>query len=189
MTTKRGMSRQAPGAPATVSRPELLIGGSDDAFRHFVHGLLAWGERMFAVRAGFGEVIGLSGIQYTVLVSIAHLQHQQAVGVNTIATHLHLSGAFITTVTNQLVRLAFIRKSRDRKDKRAVVLVLTATAKQALERLAPLQQQVNDELFSQITRPHFEELSRVMDSWIESGDRAVVLLDYLRRNSSRAASR
>jgi DNA-binding MarR family transcriptional regulator len=189
MTNKRGISRRAAPVPATVSRPELLIGGGDGAFRHFVHGLLAWGERLFAVRAGFGEVIGLSGIQYTVLVSIAHLQHLQAVGVNTIASHLHLSGAFITTVTNQLVKLGFIRKRRDPQDKRAVVLALTPTAKRALERLAPLQRQVNDELFSQISRPHFEELSRVMDSWIESGDRAVVLLDYLRRNSSSAASR
>jgi DNA-binding MarR family transcriptional regulator len=185
MTVKRGSGRQAHGAPLTVSRKELLTNGSDDAFRHFVHGLLALSERTLAVRAGFGELIGLSGIQYTVLVSVAHLQERQPVSVGTVAAHLHLSGAFITTVTNQLEKLGFMRKSRDPNDRRVAVLVITAKAQQALERLAPLQRQVNDELFASVSRSHFEELSRVMDAWIESADRAVALLGYLKRNPAR----
>jgi DNA-binding MarR family transcriptional regulator len=185
MTGKRSSGRRVHGAPLTVSRKELLTRGTDDAFRHFVHGLLALGERTLAVRAGFGELIGLSGIQYSVLVSVAHLQERQAVSVGTVAAHLHLSGAFITTVTNQLEKLGFIRKSRNPNDRRVAVLVTTTKAQQALERLAPLQRQVNDELFASVSRPHFEELSRVMDAWIESGDRAVALLSYLKRSPTK----
>ncbi|MEP7245472.1 MAG: MarR family transcriptional regulator [Gammaproteobacteria bacterium] len=180
MASKRTSGKRASAAPVTVSRRELLIGESDEAFRHFIHGLLAFGERMLAVRAGFGELIGLSGIQYTVLVSIAHLQTRHTVSVGAVAAHLHLSGAFITTVTNQLVSAGFIRKSRAPGDRRVAVLVTTPKAQQSLDQLAPMQRQVNDQLFAPLTRAHFEELSRSMDSWIESGDRAVALLDYLK---------
>src|SRR5918999_286650 len=106
---RKSRSRAARVAPATIARRELLVGDSDATFRHFIHGLLAFSERVIAVREGFGELIGLTGIQYTVLVSIAHLQQRGQVSVGTIATHLHFSGAFITTVTNQLERLGLIR--------------------------------------------------------------------------------
>lgn len=182
MTAKRTIAKRSLRAPLTVSRKELLAASSDDSFRHFVHGLLAFGERVLAVREGFGAAIGLTGIQYTVLVTVAHLETRKEVSVGTVASHLHLSGAFITTVTNQLERLEMLRKGRNARDRRVAVLSATPRALQALERLAPLQQQVNDELFSTLTRVQFEQLSAAMDDWIASGDRAIVLLDYLRRN-------
>lgn len=187
MTGKRSLGKRAHVAPVTVSRQELLVGDSDAAFRHFIHGLLAFGERVLAVRAGFGELIGLSGIQYTVLVSIAHLQNRQAVSVGAVAAHLHLSGAFITTVTNQLAEAGLIRKSRAPGDRRVAVLVTTPKAQQSLERLAPVQRQVNDQLFAPLTRAHFEELARIMDSWIDAGDRAVALLRYLNHSPATKA--
>jgi MarR family transcriptional regulator, organic hydroperoxide resistance regulator len=182
MTARRTLPKRASRAPLTVSRKELLPANSDDAFRHFVHGLLAFGERVLAVREGFGAAIGLTGIQYTVLVTVAHLEPRQEVSVGAIASHLHLSGAFITTVTNQLEKLEMLRKSRNERDRRVAVLSATPKALQALERLAPLQQQVNDELFGTLTGAQFEQLSAGMEDWIGSGDRAIVLLDYLRRN-------
>jgi DNA-binding MarR family transcriptional regulator len=182
MTTRRASPKKPHRAPLTVSRKELLQSGSDDGFRHFVHGLLAFGERVLAVREGFGSVIGLTGIQYTVLVTVAHLEPRQEVSVGTVASHLHLSGAFITTVTNQLEKLEMLRKGRNARDRRVAVLSATPKALQALERLAPLQQQVNDELFGMLSRGQLEQLSAAMDDWIGCGDRAIVLLDYLRRN-------
>lgn len=185
MTARRASTKKTQRAPLTVSRKELLPGHSDDAFRHFVHGLLAFGERVLAVREGFGAAIGLTGIQYTVLVTVAHLEPRHEVSVGEVASHLHLSGAFITTVTNQLEKLDMLRKGRNARDRRVAVLSATPKALQALERLAPLQQQVNDELFGTLTRAQFEQLAAAMDGWIGGGDRAIVLLDYLRRNLSK----
>lgn len=180
MAPKRSTVQRA--APLTVSRRELLAGDSDETFRHFIHGLLAFAERVFAVRAGFGELLGLSGIQYTVLVSIAHLQSRHSVSVGSIADHLHLSGAFITTVTNQLEKLGLIRKAKDGADRRRAVLVLTSKGQQLLAQLAPLQQQVNDVLFAPLSRAQFQELAAIMDKWIDAGDRAVGVLSYLKQS-------
>jgi len=57
-------------APLTVSRPELLVQGSDRAFRSLVHGLFGFFARHEAIRSGHGARIGLVGIEYTVLISI-----------------------------------------------------------------------------------------------------------------------
>ena len=73
-------------APLTVSRPELLVQGSDRAFRSLVHGLFGFFARHEAIRSGHGARIGLVGIEYTVLISIGHLTaHEGDVSVNRIA--------------------------------------------------------------------------------------------------------
>ncbi|HET9444719.1 MAG TPA: MarR family transcriptional regulator [Steroidobacteraceae bacterium] len=176
----RRKPRARHAAPATIARRELLVGESDATFREFIHGLLAFSERVIAVREGFGQVIGLSGIQYTVLVSIAHLQDREEVSVGTIAAHLHFSGAFITTVTNQLQRLGLIDKARSKQDRRKANLATTAEADRLLEQLAPVQQQVNDALFASLSRSQFVEFARQMDGLVAAGDKAVALLGYLR---------
>lgn len=179
MATRHKRSSRSP-AHATIARRELLVGESDATFRHFVHGLLAFSERVMAVREGFGKRIGLTGIQYTVLVSIAHLQDRGDVSVGSIAKHLHFSGAFITTVTKQLERLGLIHKKRSPQDRRRADLATTEKADLLLQRLAPAQQQVNDQLFEPLTRAQFVELARQMDALVNAGDKAVALLGYLK---------
>lgn len=185
MAARRTKRAKSTTAPATIARPELLVDDSDATFRHFIHGLLAFSERVMAVREGFGELIGLTGIQYTVLVSIAHLQEREEVSVGSIATHLHFSGAFITTVTKQLEQRGLIHKKRSSQDRRRADLATTEKADQLLRRLAPMQQQVNDQLFQPLSRGQFVELARQMDSLVNAGDAAVALLSYLK--SSRAS--
>ena len=91
-------------APLTISRPELLINGSDRHFRRLVHGLFGFLARHEGVRSGHAARIGLVGIEYTVLISIRHLAVEETdVSVNRVAEHLFLSGAFVTTVTNKTV--------------------------------------------------------------------------------------
>lgn len=176
---RKGQSRRR-RAPLTVGRPELLVAGSDDLFRDFIHDFLAFSERVMAVREGFGGLVGLTGIQYTVLVSIAHLQSRGPVSINMVARHLHFSGAFITTVTNQLERAGLVAKTRDTADRRRLSVRSTGEADRLLERLSPVQRQVNDLLFQPLARRQFRELQRVMESLVAAGDQALRLLDYVR---------
>src|SRR5258708_20471011 len=60
-------------AALTISRPELLVDGSDQQFRRLVHNLFGFLARHSAVRKGHWAGIGLVGIDYTMLTSIAHL--------------------------------------------------------------------------------------------------------------------
>jgi hypothetical protein len=91
--------------PLTTSRPELLSDGRDREFRHLVHALFGFAAHHEQIRAGHGAVIGLAGIEYTVLISVAHLSLDGDVSVKAVADHLYLSGAFITAVTQRLVKL------------------------------------------------------------------------------------
>ena len=165
--------------PLTTSRPELLSDGRDREFRHLVHALFGFAAHHEQIRAGHGMVIGLAGIEYTVLISIAHLSLDGDVNVKTVADHLYLSGAFITVVTQRLVKLGMIHKRIDSGDRRRVALTVSNKGRAALERLAPIQRQVNDVEFGCLSHEEFAMLTGIVDRLIESGARAVALQSYL----------
>jgi DNA-binding MarR family transcriptional regulator len=167
-------------APLTVSRPELLEEGSDRAFRELVHALFGFLSRHEAVRAGHAARIGLAGIEYSVLISIGHLEaEERSVSVNRLATHLHLSGPFITTVTNKLERLGLVSKEPDAEDRRRVKLRITAEGWRRLSELAPVQRQVNDVQFGPLSTEEFRLLNDIMARLIDSSERALKLQAFL----------
>ncbi len=173
--------------PLTISRPELMSGGRDRQFRHLVHGLFGFAAHHERIRSGHARMIGLAGIEYTVLIAIAHLSQDGDVNVKTVADHLYLSGAFITTVAGRLLQLGFIHKKTDTGDRRRVTLTVSQNGRAALERLAPVQRQVNDVEFGCLDRAEFELLTDIVDRLIDSGTRAVVLQNYLLSELERTA--
>jgi DNA-binding MarR family transcriptional regulator len=172
-------ARAGANVPLTTSRPELLRGGRDREFRHLVHGLFGFAAHHERIRSGHAKVIGLAGIEYTVLIAIAHLSQDGDVNVKTVADHLYLSGAFITAVAGRLVQRGFILKRIDSGDRRRVTLTVSGKGRAALEKLAPIQRQVNDAEFGSLSREEFDLLTGIVDRLIESGARAVALQGYL----------
>lgn len=165
--------------PLTVSRPELLIKGTDADFRRLVHGLLGFLARHEAVREGHAARLGLAGIEYTVLISIAHLGVEGEVNVKTVADHLRVSGAFVTTVTRKLQAIGLVSKTPGDIDRRRVLLTVTDKGYEMLAELAPFQRAVNDVEFSCLTREKFLLLLEIVDDLVVCGDRAVALQDYI----------
>jgi DNA-binding MarR family transcriptional regulator len=165
--------------PLTISRPELLLGGSDREFRYLVHGLFGFLARHERIRAGHAKVIGLAGIEYTTLISVAHLSTDSDVSVKRVADHLHLSGAFITSTVRRLVQLGLVHKKTDQRDRRRVTLTVSAKGHTLLERLAPMQRRINDVEFGCLSREQFRFLVDIVERLIESGDKAVALQTYL----------
>jgi MarR family transcriptional regulator, organic hydroperoxide resistance regulator len=166
----------------TVSKPELLVNGSDSQFRALLHGVLAFAARLQAVRDGFANLLGLTGIQYTILISIRHLQTEGDVTVGAIADQLHLSGAFVTTETGKLLRAGLITKIQDITDRRRMCLRVTPKGRDLLAELAPVQVQVNDVLFDFIGPEQVKELGGAIDRIVTCGGRAISLLDYLSKD-------
>jgi MarR family transcriptional regulator, organic hydroperoxide resistance regulator len=184
-TVREKTARNSPGqmrkkAPLTISKPEMLLSGSDQHFRRLVHSLFAFLARHEAVRSGHGARIGLAGIEYTTLISIRHLDAEEGdVNVNRVAEHLHLSGAFVTTVTNKLLKRGLIHKSVDPVDRRRVKLQVSAKGDALLAELAPMQRQVNDVQFGCLTRAEFLQLLDLVERLIASSEDAVRLQAYL----------
>jgi len=178
--------REASSAPLdrqrylTASRPELLVDGSDAQFRRLVHALFAFLARHEAIRSGHAKYIDLGGIEYTVLISIGHLDATEGpVSINRLSSHLYLSGAFITTVTNRLVKAKLVEKAADPDDGRKVRLTLTDAARERLARLAPAQRQVNDIQFEALGPGEMQHLLSQFEALIASSDRALKLQEYL----------
>lgn len=173
--TQRGGRRQL-----TVSRTELLVDGSDRDFRQLVHDTLAFAARIQEVRSRLGALIGLSGAQYTILVAVAHLQGREGgVGVNLLAEHLHLSGAFVTIEVNKLVAADLVTKEVNPEDRRRVLLTITAKAHQLLDALTTVQRPANDALFGCLSAAEFHGFRQLMAQLVLTGDRTLKLLDYL----------
>lgn len=165
--------------PLTISRPELLVNGSDREFRHLVHSLLGFLARHEQLRQGHGKTIGLAGIEYTTLISIAHLSVDGDVNIKTIADHLHLSGAFITSLAQRLLKMGLIHKRTDPYDRRRVTLTVSAKGHALLEKLAPIQRKVNDTEFGCLNRHDLKYLIEKVDQLIDCSDRALALQAYL----------
>jgi MarR family transcriptional regulator, organic hydroperoxide resistance regulator len=178
-SSKKPASRPASRAALTISRPELLVDGSDAQFRRLVHSLFGFLVRHQTLREGHAATIGLAGIEYTTLISIRHLSAQGDVHVRAVADHLHLSGAFVTTVTNKLETKGLITKTSHPGDRRRISLVVTQHGADLLERLAPTQQQVNDVQFGCLGAKEFHQLLDMVQRLVESSDRAISLQRYL----------
>jgi DNA-binding MarR family transcriptional regulator len=168
----------------TISRAELMPDGDDAQFRAFIHDFLAFSAKVNQIRNGFGEYLGLSGVAYTTLMSIAFLQQSHSIGVNELAEHLHLSPAFVTIEVNKLVKAGLIEKKPNKKDRRRVLLTLSPKGRLKLDELVEVQVPVNDALFESLSKDEFVELSRSIRRLVLCGDHALSLLNLLRTERS-----
>src|SRR3954447_1465456 len=176
---RRGDGAKPKGSlPLTTTRPELLNDDTDRDFRRLVHNIFAFMARHEAIRDGHARQIGLAGIEYTVLISIGHLALDGDVNVKTVADHLHMSGAFITTVTSKLQTLGLVEKTQASGDRRRISLVITEKGKDLLRSLAPYQREINDVEFASLSKDDFRFLSQVLEALIDSSDEAVALQRY-----------
>jgi len=166
-------------AHLTVTRPELLIDGDDDGFRKLVHDSLAFAARLVAVRDGYGSVMGITGPQYTILISVAHLSKAGNVSVSSVAEHLHLSGSFVTNEIGKLIRLGLVEKTQDKSDRRRVLLTVSDKGWEKFRELAAIQSPVNDVHFGCLSRQDFTALRRIMSELVDCTDQALMLLRYM----------
>jgi MarR family transcriptional regulator, organic hydroperoxide resistance regulator len=182
---KPALPKPARQAALTISRPELLVDGSDQQFRRLVHNLFGFLARHSSVREGHGALINLAGIEYTMLISIGHLSAEGNVSVKDVADHLHLSGAFTTVITNKLLQKRLIEKAGHPVDRRRLCLTVTARGREMLERLAPIQRQVNDVQFGCLTAREFTLLVDMIERLVKSSEQAMALQRYLSESSAR----
>jgi DNA-binding MarR family transcriptional regulator len=167
--------------PATVSRRALIIDGSDAAFRGLIHDLIAYGHKLDACRDAFAAIAGVSGVQYEILMLVSRAE---GLSIGEVAARLHRSGAFITIEANRLAAEGILEKASDPADGRKVLLKMNSKSEALLERLAPYQRRVNDVLFESLDAKRFRALRSLAGELVADGDRAVALLDYLKREAA-----
>ena len=194
MSSKRKAGSAKPKRPpSTVSKPELLVQGSDAEFRALVHDLMAFAHHIEACRDGFGAIAGLTGVQYEIFMAVKRFQPSNGapapagISVGQVAARLHRSGAFITLEVNKLVAKGLLAKAGDPADGRRVLLTISKSGEALAHTLAPVQQQVNDVLFACLDRKRFDRLRVLASELVGCGDRATALIDYLSSNHQAGA--
>lgn len=163
----------------TITQPACLIDGSDAEFRSLINKLLYFSARLLAVRDGFGAIVGLTGIQYSILMSIKQLSSEGEVTVNQLADHLHFSGSFVTVETGKLQKRGLIAKRRHLLDRRKMVLTITKEGLKLLEGLTNTQQTINDILFDKLSARDFAQLRKLVSQLVSNSDTATHELSHL----------
>lgn len=184
---RKGSGTDDPGwaMPLTASRKALLPDGTDRDLRRLVYGIFTMSVRFDRLRERMAEALGLSGIQYHILMVVAERGQGEAVTVSTVAETLHASGAYVTTETGKLVARGLLEKRPNPDDGRSVVLSLTGAGRQAVDGFADMVREVNDTLFDGIGPENFHQFCMLIDHMAGTTERAVDLID--RRAKDRRA--
>jgi MarR family transcriptional regulator, organic hydroperoxide resistance regulator len=158
----------------STSIPELLTDGSDHQFRQLIQDTMGFSIRFQALRAKIGELAGLSGPQYSLLIAVAHVAGGD-ITVNRLAERLHISATFVTAESNALKKMGLLAKRANPADGRSVLLGLTAKGHQLIEDVLPAVRELNDEIFCGCSRREFTILGAVMARLVHSIDDALAI--------------
>jgi DNA-binding MarR family transcriptional regulator len=149
----------AEALPLSVTRPEILIDGSDGEFRRLIHRMLIGQARLAAVRECIAGRIGVSGTQYTMLMSVLHLQGTTGVSITALAGYLEVTGPHVTGIIGTLVAGGFVRKAVNPKDRRGVLVKLTPAGRKKLLQAFAFISAVNDRLFEGVGREEYRAVA------------------------------
>jgi DNA-binding MarR family transcriptional regulator len=176
----------AEALPLSVTRPEILIDGSDREFRRLIHRMLIGQARLAVVRECIAERIGVSGTQYTMLMSVLHLQGTAGVSITALADYLEVTGPHVTGVVGKLVAGGFVRKAVNPKDRRGVLVKLTPAGRKKLLQAFAFISEVNDRLFEGVGREEYRAVASFNAKFIRNTQATLDWIDRQPGGSSRS---
>jgi DNA-binding MarR family transcriptional regulator len=156
----------------SVSRPELLTNGSDRKFRRLLNELDHLNNLLVNGRSRIAEAIGLTTPQYNIVMALYERQGDIGVSVVSVARSLHVSGPFITSQANQLVRKGLVRKLSNPEDRRSTLLRLSEHGMATVGALMPDLRTFNDHVFNNLSRGQFETFGEIVSTIIHNWDEA-----------------
>lgn len=159
--------------PLSITRRALLNSGSDLEFRRLIYRLVMVEERLRHARAYFGRLIGLSGPQYMLLISVAYLQGATGITVRSLARNLRVSSAFITAESQRLIERGLLAKRRNPHDSRSTLISVTAAGRRRIEQVVPEVRRVNDLFFRKVTKDSFRHARRFLDQLLAGSEQVV----------------
>jgi len=149
---RRNASCRAGRRAPTVTLPELLIGGSDHAFREMIALLYASLGHLQSMRRQLADTLGVSTTELSILLGLHHLAPAGHVRIRHIADHLRIAASNVTAAIAALQDRGWVVKNADPSDSRAVSIALTPSAATRLGAFAERCAVLNDCWFSGLTR-------------------------------------
>ncbi len=168
--------------PLSVTRPEILLDGSDREFRRLIHRMLIGQARLDAIRESIAARIGVNGTQYTMLMSVLHLQGTAGVSITALADYLEVTGPHVTGVIGKLAASGFVRKAQNPKDGRGVLVKLSPAGRKKLLQAFEFIAAVNDRLFEGVGREEYRAVANFNAKFIRNTQ---ATLDWIGRQPGR----
>jgi DNA-binding MarR family transcriptional regulator len=159
--------------PLTVTRRALLRHGSDVDFRRLIYRLLLAEERLRRARDFLGRQAGLTGPQYTMLITVAYLQGATGIAVQSLARNLRVTSAFITSESRRLIERGLLARRTNPHDSRSILLSVTAAGRRRIEKLVPELRTVNNAFFGQVTARSFANAMQFLEQIIAGSERVM----------------
>ena len=156
--------------PLTVTRRALLKRGSDVDFRRLIYRLLLVEERLRRARDFLGRRAGLTGPQYTMLITVAYLQGATGITVQSLARNLRVTSAFITAESRRLLELGLLAKRTNPHDSRSTLLSVTAAGRRRIERLVPELRRINNAFFAHVTASSFAQAMKFLEQLLSGSE-------------------
>ena len=166
--------------PLAITRRALLVGGSDVEFRRLIYRLLLVEERLRHVRAFLGRRIGLTGPQYTLLITVAYLQGATGITVRSLARNLRVTSAFITGESRRLVERGLLAKRPNPHDSRSTLLSVTPAGRRRIEALVPELRAVNNAFFAQVGARSFRHAMRFLEQLLDGSEQVI---SYMKKHA------
>jgi len=162
--------------PQTVSHASLLEGGTDIAFRETLYLMFLTFGRLQVCREAFGRAMALTGSQFTVLIGTAYRQGSDGVSIRALAEHIQLAPTHVTTEVGRLIRKGLLVKKVNARDRRSVLVRLSARGEAAIDKIAPFVRQVNDLLFQNISRSEFAAVAHFLRTFASNSEQALAAI-------------
>ena len=173
-------SRQNEPFPLSVSRPAVLIDGSDSEFRRLIHRMILNEGRLVGIRKAIAKKVGVSGAQYTLLMVVLRLQGNSGIAIGGLADFLEVTGPYVTGEVRRLVEKGYVKKSANPKDRRGVLISLTRQGRARLLAAFDFICRVNDILFDGVTTEEFRVIVRFNQKFMKNSS---IALDWTKRES------
>ena len=160
------------------SRVTVLDRDGDQTLRRTIHNLFSAGSMLEELRVIMGESLGITGVQYQILMVIARLQHATGVAIKDVAIQMRVVPSHVTVEVGKLATRGFIEKLPNAADGRSVLLALTDKGIDAIELVTPLTCIVNDGLFDGFSRQDFLTLGTLLDQFVSNAERTLATAVY-----------
>jgi DNA-binding MarR family transcriptional regulator len=171
--------------PATITLPQMLLSGNDLAFRETLYLMFLAFGRLTSFRDGFGKTLSLTASQFIVLIGTAYRQGGEGVSIRALSDHTQMAATHVTTEVGRLIGRGLLTKSANERDRRGVLVRLTAKGEAAVVAVNPLLRRVNDRLFQNVSREDFATVSRFLTTFALNSEYA---LAELRRSARERAT-
>jgi len=171
--------------PATITLPQMLLSGNDLAFRETLYLMFLVFGRLTSFRDGFGKTLSLTASQFIVLIGTAYRQGGEGVSIRALSDHTQMAATHVTTEVGRLIGRGLLTKSANERDRRGVLVRLTAKGEAAVVAVNPLLRRVNDRLFQNVSREDFATVSRFLTTFALNSEYA---LAELRRSARERAT-